>query len=447
MKQKIEKLLLRLGGARLDAIEEVPHEGLLYRILGVLLFATALIATATTAHAADLYLHDWRASICVGLVLGSFILLVDAAMVQLLKRQDTWWKTVLSAVPRYAVSLVLGLAIAVPGVTSAFNNPISVEAQKIKDEKLAGGMEGIEAASVEIEELKGERDALVAEATQINLGASLSRSPQHRIQTRKVNSLRKQAAAAYARANCERDGNCGSGKVGSGPSFKAKQAQADAIRADYEAARAELASIDQRLLGEEKTAGAITSRHAQSELGPVRARITELSNRRDEQETALYSAYDKPLDPLDRLGGLMGLIENDSRMRVALLFVFLVILTLDTAPVNIKISSLLGKESDYELVMEGRRKSLTSDLARQDARRIAETAAEAKTIKVRRARQEKIRAEEEKRLEEKYRAEIRRILDQGFDTWKQTELRGALGKAAGRRTSAQPPQSTTFPGR
>ncbi|HSC20423.1 MAG TPA: DUF4407 domain-containing protein, partial [Solirubrobacterales bacterium] len=123
------ELLFWLGGGDEDIAAEFPSERTRIRALGGTVLVTSLLAVVAGAAAC----HDWLhtpsvLSLPAGIFWGLAIMNLDRWLLLTIRRQSTPLRTLLLALPRLALALIVGLVISTPTLLTVFHGEVHTKA-------------------------------------------------------------------------------------------------------------------------------------------------------------------------------------------------------------------------------------------------------------------------------------------------------------------------------
>lgn len=370
------ELLFWLGGGDKEVIAECPGERTRILALGGTVLATSLLAVVAGTAAA----HDWlHASLALALPAGVFwgltIMNLDRWLLLTIRRQSTPPRTLMLALPRLGLALIVGLVISTPTLLGVFHSEVTAKATEERQAEQAQAKSILDKQFAQIKKLAGERKEL-----QQSLGSSLAstvlaESPDYTSLQRRLSGEQKQADSAQRRAICEMDGTCGTNHVGAGPSYRAKEQQASALAAEATATKGELDELGKQLLEEAESSQHQAKGFASEQLAEVNGELSELHAGHKREQGKLEEAYEAKIGLLGRVDALASLASEHPSMRYIAILLALFILAIDCVPVLFKTLSLLGRPSRYEAIQEDRderqlaRRTVEED-AREELRRI-----------------------------------------------------------------------------
>lgn len=370
------EFLFWLGGGDEEVIAECPGERTRIVALGGTVLATSFLAVVAGTAAT----HDWlHVSLALALPAGFFwglaIMNLDRWLLLTIRRQATPPRTLMLALPRLGLALVVGMVISIPTLLGVFHPEVTAKATEERQAEQAQAKRILGAQFVQIKKLAGERKELQQSLNSSLASTVFAESPDYARLQRRLSGEQKQADAAQKRAICELDGTCGTKHVGAGPSYRAKEQQASGLAAEATATRSELDGLGKRLLKEAESSQHQAKGFAREHLAQVNGEFSELNADYKRERGKLEKAFEAKIGLLDRVDALASLASEHPSMRYITILLALFILAIDCVPVLFKTLSLLGRPSRYEAIQEDRderqlaRRTVEED-AREELRRI-----------------------------------------------------------------------------
>lgn len=300
----IKDFLLFCSGADRTILARVPSDENKYVGIGGTIFFTGVLAVLSAGYALFTVFDSYFMAVIFGLIWGLMIFNLDRYIVSSMKSKGGFFGNFLTAFPRLAMAVLLALVISKPLELKIFEKEINAELIVMQQETFKKQEDRIQARYAS-------RIATL-EADLNNLQADL---------TAKTSARDLASAGALAEA----DGSGGSGVRNMGPIYRAKLAEA-------ERAQQELAAAEASLLPQIETA---------------RREITELRAAADADVASLdrgaYGGMAARIDALDRLS------HQSSAIWFASLFVTLLFIAIETAPIFTK---LISPRSPYDHLLE-----------------------------------------------------------------------------------------------
>jgi hypothetical protein len=295
--QKLTSLFLLASGADLKILEQCPSEKSKYAGIGATIFFTGLFAAMAAAYALFTVFDSYVISIALGLLWGLMIFNLDRYIVSSMRKDARPGREFFTALPRIVLAVVISIVIAKPLELKIFAKEIAPEL--IVMEQQAYAKEDAEIKSryeptlVQLrQEVQGLKDEITAK------------------------SLQRDALVLAAQQ--EADGTGGSKRRNLGPIYKVKKA--DAAKAE-----AELQIL---------VAG------NSSKIAMVETKLAETERAMKAEMSALVRT--KLDGPAARLEALSRLTEQSQAMWWAHVFIIILFLFVESAPILVKLISQSG---------------------------------------------------------------------------------------------------------
>lgn len=295
--EKLKVFFWRCSGANLALLKRCPTDSTKYVGIGATIFFTGIFAALAGGYALYTVMGNVWWSALFGVVWGLMIFNLDRYIVSSMRKEGRWWKELLMATPRILLALLISLVIAKPLEMKIFENEIKSELT-VMEQQLFSRQEG------EVKNrFEADRQQLSDEI------AALKSEIADKTATR--DELRRIARE-------EADGTGGTGKRNPGPVYKIKKENADRVDAELSELKAKNNElISQKLAQQQKIdealKGEMSAMERQSLDGPA-ARMEAL-DRLTSQSEAIYWAN---------------------------LFVILLFIAVETAPIFVKLISNRG---------------------------------------------------------------------------------------------------------
>ena len=304
----IQSFFILCSGADRDVLDTCSRgEKNKYAGIGATVFFTAILATIAATYALFTIFDNVYRAILFGLLWGLVIFNLDRFIVSTLKKRDQWWKEFGMAVPRLILAIIIAVVISKPLELKIFEKEIDRVMLSQKNEFTVQNQGEILAQyTPKIEELDAQINTTKAEIA---------------TKETEVNNL-------YAIYIAEAEGTAGTELEGKGPVYQEK-------RDKHDAALAELTVL--------KEAGAEKIKLAENEKEALR----------DAFNTAVSTS--QPI--INNFDGLMARIDAMNELPwLPSLFIFLLFLAIETAPIFSKLISPMGeydiKLADHEMTIK-----------------------------------------------------------------------------------------------
>ncbi len=301
---KFEKFFLYCSGADAAILERCPTDRNKFIGIGATVFFTGVLAFFSSAYALFTVFENWLAAGAFGLVWGLMIFNLDRYIVMSMKSYGKWWRDWLVALPRMLLAGLLALVISKPLELKIFEKEIQAELVVMEQEMFKSQEDGVKARfQTQLDDKR-----LQISQLKIELTSHIARR----------DSLSRLAVQ-------EADGTGGSRQRNLGPIYMAKKADADR-------AQAELNAFQTRALPQlaelEKSAQSIDNQ-----------RQTEASNLQRSRFDGLAA----------RLEALARLAKGSAAISLASLFIMLLFVAIETAPIMVK---LISYRSPYDHILQ-----------------------------------------------------------------------------------------------
>lgn len=304
----IQSFFILCSGADRDVLDTCSRgEKNKYAGIGATVFFTAVLATIAATYALFTVFDNVYRAILFGLLWGLVIFNLDRFIVSTLKKRNNWWKEFGMAIPRLILAVIIAVVISKPLELKIFEKEIDRVMLSQKNEFT----------------VQNQGEILAQYTPEINkLDAQIAAAKQE-IATKEteVNNL-------YQIYIDEAEGTAGTELLGKGPVYQEK-------RDKHDAALAELTTL--KATNAEKI--------AQAEAQKIQLR--------DEFNTAVSTS--QPI--INNFDGLMARIDAMKELPwLPSLFIFLLFLAIETAPIFSKLISPMGeydiKLADHELTIK-----------------------------------------------------------------------------------------------
>ena len=340
-----------LAGARHDVLEAAPGARSRFVALGGVLLSTGGLAVLSAAFAVHMALGaSWVVALLVGLGWGTVIVNLDRMLLVGMGHDASVRRNVALAVPRVGLALVLGVVIATPLTLQVFHREIDTQIVSLQAEASDAYKTSLD-HDARFAGLPALQKRVAAEQAVVATGGQSDGS---------VGSLRadvtaKQAAydAAVAswrdlqaKAQCELNGTCGTGRPGVGDAYDSAKAAADAQAAVVASARSALDAATAAVSGAQ-------SRSASQAAGNLAADQAELA-RLTAEKAKLQAAFDATNASNDgiliRLQALSALSDRNATLGAAHWMLSLLFMCIELLPVLMKVLLNFGPATAYDKV-------------------------------------------------------------------------------------------------
>lgn len=312
-----QKFLLICSGGNIHILRKTPSEWNKFAGIGGIVLFTAIFATLSAGYAMFTVFDDIWISVTFAIVWGLMIFNLDRYIVSSIKKTGTWWNQLLMSLPRLILAAFLGIIISKPLELKIFEKEVNKQLNTI---------------------IQRNKTQLQAEMN----GRIMQQSGPFETEKKQIAARAADYQRAYDSAAVElekeilgKQSGLTSGKVGFGTNAKRKAELKEQRRQDLENYQK---SVAPRL------------EYLDKEISKV---YTNIETERNKTETFedKFNGFAARLQALDELG------KNSAVIALAAAFIMGLFITLEIAPVLVKLISAAGPydyllektENDYRL--------------------------------------------------------------------------------------------------
>jgi hypothetical protein len=289
------------SGANFAILKRVPTESNKYVGIGATVFFTGVLAALAAGYALFTVFQSLVPAIFFGLLWGMMIFNLDRFIVSSMRKKENAWAEWKLAIPRLVLAVLLALVISKPLELRMFEREINRKLDEKKTEFITQSKANLAKGFPEIQELQAKIDTLRREVSQTEL-------------------FRDQLQKEYDAERFGEKTSGTSGIVGLGTNAKKKEQQLDA---------AQLSLDDLR-------------KRNQVRIDTLEAQIREFTALRQkefEKQQPGIEGFDGLAARMDALSVLTG---ESTAMAMANLFIMLLFIAIETAPIFVKLISARG---------------------------------------------------------------------------------------------------------
>ncbi len=303
MSNRAEHFFLFCSGTDQRILEQCPTDRNKYMGIGATIFFTGVLAFFSAGYALFTVFDSWLAAIGFGLVWGLMIFNLDRYIVMSMKNNGKWYRDLLIALPRVGLAVLLALVISKPLEMKIFEKEINAEIVQMEQE---------------VYKQQEDRVKLRFEADIATHTADITRLKQD------ITDKTAARDTLALRAVQEADGTGGSGQRNLGPIYLAKKAEADKAAAELQ----QTIATHLPAIAEKELALKNLSNTVQTEIsGLQRSRYNGLAAR---------------MEALSRLA------NSSEAIWLAVWFITLLFVAIETAPILVK---LISYRSPYDYLL------------------------------------------------------------------------------------------------
>ena len=296
------------SGANFPILQKVPTESNKYLGIGATVFFAGVFAALAGFYALYTVFQSWAIALFFALLWGAMIFNLDRFIVSSMRKKEQGWSEWKLAIPRLALALLLAVVISKPLELKLFEREINRKLDEQKVEFIKQSKDSLAKGFPEIQALESEKEAIKGE----------------------VNQARAYRDKLQQEYDAERFGEktaSTSGVVGLGTNAKKKEKQLDAAQEDLKA---------------------LSIRNE--------TRIQELEAQIEAFRAKRQLEFEKQVPGIDgfdgfaaRMDGLAKLTEESEAMATAELFLILLFIAIETAPIFVK---LISSRGPYDELLE-----------------------------------------------------------------------------------------------
>lgn len=299
--EKISRFFWFCSGANFALLKRTPTESNKYVGIGATVFFTGVLAAIAAGYALYTVFQTLVPAIFFGLLWGLMIFNLDRFIVSSMRKRESAWAEWKLAIPRLVLAVLLALVISKPLELKMFEREINRKLDEKKTEFITQSKTNLAKGFPEIQELEGKKDSLKAEVIT-------------------AEAFRDQLQKEYDAERFGEKTSGTSGIVGLGTNAKKKEQQLDA---------AQLALDDLRKRNQVR----VDTLEAQ-----IRAFVALRQAEFEKQQPGIEG-----FDGLAaRMDGLAALTAESSAMAMANIFITLLFIAIETAPIFVKLISARG---------------------------------------------------------------------------------------------------------
>jgi len=302
--QKIQNFFLVCSGVNKSILKRTPTEINRYTGIGATIFFTGVFAWIAASYAIYSVFQSYIASAAFGLIWGMMIFNLDRYIVSTFKKSGNFLKDSFTTLPRLALAILIAMVIAKPLELKIFDTEIQSEIALMQQENLK------------------EQESLVKSRFEKDIATLKSEIENYKSEINDKTIIRNNLSQ---QAIQEADGTGGSQKRNMGPIYAAKKAEADKAQNELDA----IVLTNNELIQNKELL------------------LNELLNESQNQTKALSTIS---------MNGLAAKIEAQSRLNkkseaifLASLFIVLLFIAIETAPIFVK---LISRRGPYDYVLD-----------------------------------------------------------------------------------------------
>lgn len=290
------------SGARLYILKQCPSEFNKFYGIGVIVFLTGIMASLSGGYAIFTVFRKLEIAIAFGALWGFLIFSIDWYIVASLRKQQSKLKEFGMALPRFVLAILIAFVVSMPLKLKLFEREI--EQQMVFDQQQSNirYSELVAKEFADIERLENQNAAFRDELA---------------LKERQRNQLFEMIIA-------EAEGMSPTQTPGKGPVYREKKMEYDKVDAELN----QLRNINNKLIEENNEA------------------LKQLRYRRDQAQTIATKVTKQSDGFLARLQAMNSLTSSSSSIQWASWFIILLFITIESAPIIVKLLSGRGPYDD-----------------------------------------------------------------------------------------------------
>lgn len=346
-----------LAGANRRLLAKCPTERPKYFGLGAVIVVTGAMAGVSLAFALVSALDvSTRYAITFGVAWGLAIIMVDRLFVASMHRQPNPLYYIIQALPRLAMSVVLGFVISTPFVLQIFKPEITSEVQQMQAAAREAYFKGLPKNPVylAVQQDQTQVNNLSGLATSGGPGIDLSKDPQLISLNKQLSNAQNQLARYQNDLSCQLYGIGSKGqkcKPGYGPIGQDDQAQITYYSAQVKTLSGEITNRTNKLNSESAQQQTSREKTYKTELATAERVLKTAQDQLTLQTASVTSGIKQNHGILAQLQALGKVTAGNGTLQWARLLLFLLFLFVDIMPVFMKLLMNLMPAGTYDAIL------------------------------------------------------------------------------------------------
>ncbi|WP_144606497.1 DUF4407 domain-containing protein [Algoriphagus algorifonticola] len=306
--QQLTRFFWFCSGANFSILKRTPTESNKYVGIGATVFFTGVLAALAAGYALFTVFQSIWPAIGFGFLWGLMIFNLDRFIVSSMRKKQNAWAEWKLAIPRLVLAVLLALVISKPLELKMFEREINRKLDEKKTEFIAESKANLAKGFPEIQELEAKIDTLKYEVAS-------------------AQSFRDQLQKEYDAERFGEKTSGTSGIVGLGTNAKKKEQQLDAAQEALNSLRA----------------------RNQIRIDTIEAQIREFMALRQQEFEKQQPGIENFDGLAARMDALSQLTEESQAMATANIFIMLLFIAIETAPIFVK---LISNRGPYDEILE-----------------------------------------------------------------------------------------------
>lgn len=339
-----------LAGARPEILAKATGDLTKHAVMGGVLLSTAGLAAVSAFFAlrSTLGLPVPAALLCA-VVWFVIILNLDRLLVVTLNtatRRQAFWV----AAPRALMAAVIGTIVATPLTLQIFHQEIEAELQNMHAELIIENQRKLDAAYQQIDDLQQQEKELLDAIAGRNI-AAVSADPDVKAAQAEYDAAQAAYRDAQERAQCELNGDCGTGTPGVGTAYRTAQATADEAKRTADDAKSKLDAAKSAAEARIRKGSAAAASDAKQKLGDVQRDLAVAQDNKRRAESEGHDAAENSTGLLARLEALDRITEGHATAQLAKWSLTALFFLIEVLPVVSKLLMMMGKKTTYDTML------------------------------------------------------------------------------------------------
>ena len=347
----ITDVMLSVAGTNRQVLAQAPGDTPKQVSMAGVILTTAALAALSCIFALQMALHlALPAAVVVGVLWGVGIANLDRWLITATARQPTTWGNIKLALPRIILAVIIGAVISTPITLHVFGSEIATEITLMQAEDQAKFTSKL-AQDPRYRDLPAQRAKIVRLQAIVASPfdeSDVFKNPAVKDLRSQLATVDKQLAKAEAAVVCEKEGTCGSGRVGAGPAFREKVELRKRLRAQRKQLDGALDTKTKEVRSQVQTTATQTQADTKDSLKQLQEEVRISQAARDAEVKNNAAAVRNGDGLLARLTALERISNGSRTLATAHLALFLFFTAMECLPVFFKLLLSLGKPSLYE---------------------------------------------------------------------------------------------------
>jgi hypothetical protein len=350
----ITEQLLTVAGANREVLRQAPKERGKQVAMGAVLVSTAGLAMVSASYALHLALNLWvPVAIVGGAIWGLIILNLDRWLVVSSPRLKSKIGTLLMALPRVVLAVLIGAVVSTPLTLAVFSAEIGTEIRVMaaEDENAFTRQLAKDSRYAELPKLRKQIAALEADLADGVTAADVAEDPKVKDLQRRLDDATARYNDAENAYNQEIDGSGGSGVRGFGPATDARREARDRLAEERDALNLQLKELQPQVLEQLQAEEEQNQIDQRAELNRLKKLVGDTDKHRADEIAAHDEAVGNSDGILARLTALERIQDDNPTLATAHWLLFAFMTALECLPILFKTMLALAPPSLYERLL------------------------------------------------------------------------------------------------